>query len=499
MAMDTGVVEPVAKKDDKHTVAGALRSGMLWNLLNFVVSQAAGILIFLILASRLPPEIFGLVALATVVADIVQTEGRYSGMDSILQTRRFDAGSLDGAFWAFMAVCFVFSLGLLASAPVMASVYDSPLLAMFIPVFAAMLLTTPWLSVMDALMMRDLLFREMTHRNILCTLIAGAAGIACAFSPFLVWALVAQRVVTVIVSLVFMYRFTRWRPTLTFDLAPMREFWARLAPLWTVQMLSAAMVRISTVLFGLRYDATTVGLLRAANRLTEAVQGPIISPLFGLWFPLMSKVRGDLAKEREVYLSILRTAAFAALPAFTGLIVITDDLVHVFLPEAYQGAADMMRAVCITSLLIPIAWFNPIAMNALDMNRPALIYMCISVVAGTTALLAFPNVSPATAILIMSAPTVVYGIGGAVFINGRLQLSNLVHFMGLAPAAIASLVMGVSAFALHAALSEWEPLWRAIAVAAAGAVIYPAWLMAFHRKWTLDRVRLLRGRAATDV
>jgi O-antigen/teichoic acid export membrane protein len=472
---------------------------MLWNLLNFVVSQAAGISIFLILASRLPPEIFGIVALATVVADMVQTEGRYSGMDAILQARRFDAAALDGAFWAFTGVCLVVCLGLIGATPVMASVYDSALLAAFTPVFALMLLTTPWLAVMDALMMRDLLFKEMTHRNILCTLIAGAAGIACAFSPFVVWALVVQRVVTVVVSIVFMYRFTGWRPTLTFERPAMRAFLSRLAPLWTVQMLAAAMTRISTVLFGLRYDATTVGLLRAANRLTEAVQGPIISPLFGLWFPLMSKVRGDVAREREVYLSILRTAAFAALPAFTGLIVVAEDLVRVFLPEAYQGSADMMRAVCITSLLIPIAWFNPIAMNALDMNRAALVYMVISVAAGTTALLAFPDVSPATAILVMAAPTVFYGLGGAIFLNRRLKLTNRVHFLGLAPAVVASLVMGIATWLLHAQLSHWEPLWRAIVVSAAGAVIYPAWLMLFHRTWTLDRIRLLRGRAASDV
>jgi O-antigen/teichoic acid export membrane protein len=381
----------------------------------------------------------------------------------------------------------------------MTAVYDEPLLAVFVPVFAIMLLTTPWLSVMDALMMRDLLFKEMTYRNIACTLIGGAAGLVCAFSPFVLWALVVQRVVTVVVSFVFQYRFTRWSPTLTFERELMMEFTRRLVPLFSVQVLAAAMTRITTLLFGLRYDATTVGLLRAANRLTEAVQGPIISPLFGLWFPLMSKVRGDIAKEREVYLSILRTAAFVSLPAFTGLIVVTDDLVQVFLPESYQASADMMRAVCITSLMIPIAWFNPIAMNALDMNRAALVYMTISVAASTGALLAFPNVEPATAILIMMAPTLVYGLGGAIFLNRRLQLSNAVHFGGLAPAVVASAVMGLATWALHTMLAPWDPLSRALVVCAAGAAIYPGWLMLFHRSWTLDRIRLLRGQAATDV
>jgi hypothetical protein len=48
-------------------------------------------------------------------------------------------------------------------------------------------------------------------------------------------------------------------------------------------------------------------------------------------------------------------------------------------------------------------------------------------------------------------------------------------------------------------LAPWDPLSRALVVCAAGAAIYPGWLMLFHRSWTLDRIRLLRGQAATDV
>ena len=52
-------------------LASTMQTAMLWNLLGVVLSQGFGFLVFLVLATKLPPEVVGVVALASMVTDFV--------------------------------------------------------------------------------------------------------------------------------------------------------------------------------------------------------------------------------------------------------------------------------------------------------------------------------------------------------------------------------------------------------------------------------------------
>ena len=84
-----GQVDGSARKFD---LTSAIRGGMFWNVLSFVMSQCASFAIFLIIASRLPPEVFGIVALASIFSDFVDSDGRYACMDAIMQSAGMTSG-----------------------------------------------------------------------------------------------------------------------------------------------------------------------------------------------------------------------------------------------------------------------------------------------------------------------------------------------------------------------------------------------------------------------
>lgn len=471
-----------------------MQRAMLWNLLNVVVQQGAGFVIFLIIAARVPPHIFGIIALASLAADFVSMEGRYAAMDAILQANRYDRRSLDSAFTAFLSVAIVLATVLWAAAPSIGAAFHDPMVATFVPLFGLMLIPIPWLAVMDALMMRDLRYRQVTERNIAATLISGAIGIGLAFTPWLVWALFAQRLASLIVVVALEYRFTRWLPKLHFDPAAGLDFIRRFLALWVVGTLVITINRATTLIFGIRYDLVTVGLLRATNRISESIQGPIISPLTGLWFPLMAKAKGNLDGEREIYNNILRTAAFVALPTFAGLAIVAGDIVSVILPTQYAGVTPILRATAVTLLLIPVLWYNNVAMTSMGMNKSSLVYTGVLVVSSLVTLLAFARVSPPAALLIMAVPCAIVGIVGNVLLNRRLRQTNLAHYSGLLPAILATAAMSAVTSLVADILAGWPAAPRLIGCVATGAIVYGGWLSLFHRAWLMDRIQLLRGR-----
>ena len=480
----------------RSRVSAMMQKAVLWSTLNFVATQIVGTVIFLIIAAQLPVHIFGVVALATIAADFIAMEGCYAAKDAIIQSSRYDRKSLNTAFTSFLLFVTLIAVALAASAPFVARAYDEPLLTTFMIAFGVMLIPTPWIAVMDALMLRDLRYRQVAERNIASTLVGGVAGIAVAFSPWFVWAILVQRLVSQMVQVALLYHYTRWAPGLALPLIAARDFMKRFFALWLVKTLVSTIGRVTALVFGMRYDLATVGLLRASNRIAEAVQGPVIAPLVDLWFPLMAHVRGDVAGEREVYNSIVRTATLVSLPIFAGLATTADDIATILLPQQYAGVGPILQAAAITFLLIPVLWFNNMALNAMGMNRLSLYYTLALVGTSLITLFASNGLSAPDVILIMAIPAAFMGIVGNVIVNKRLQQTNLAHYAGLMPPALAVAIMSAATIALHQGLEDWNPLARLSACATAGAAIYFGWLLAFHRQWFMDCAQLLIKRSA---
>ncbi len=477
------------------SLAKSMSSGIVWNALNFLGSQGAGFAVFLILATRLDPFVFGIVALASIIADIIAIEGRTAGMDAIVQGNRYDRKTLNSAFAVMMGVAITFTVSLILIAPMMADYYQSPLIKAFMPVFALILLPVPWLAVMDALIMKDLGFKVQTQRNMAATILGGVTGIAVAFSPFSIWALVVQRVVALFTALVFQYAHTRWAPLFALEKADAITFAKRYFPLWSIITLNLSIPRAATLVFGARYGTETVGLLRAAYRIEESARGPLVSPLQGLWFPLMAKVRGNKKEERHVYDSIVKTSAFLALPAFTGLLIVAHDVVDVILPDAYSGVAPLIQAVCLTSLLIPLNRFNSLALGSLDENRKSFFVTLTNVLSCIAALLTFPHVTPFWALLIMSAPSVLVGLISAHIVHMRVGQNPFLHYLGLSPAYLAAGIMGAVVWYLQREFSHIDPVLRLIVCVSAGGIVYAGWLFGLHPNWTQNRIAMLRGKS----
>jgi len=474
-------------------LASTMQTAMLWNLLGVVLSQGFGFLVFLVLARKLPPDVFGVVALASMVTDFVAADGRTACMDAIIHARRDDDRYFNSAFAAFFSVALIVSLGTMLASSLVAQTFNEPLISGFMRVFALLILFIPWVAVMDALLMKDLRFRQSTQRNVAASLIAGICGIAWTFSPWVIWALVVQRLVALVAEAILEFHMTRWFPTGSIDWKDTVQFLRRFFALWTILIITQTIGRAFTFVFGLRYDAATVGLMRAAGRIVEAVQVPIVSSLMALWFPLMSKVRGNLKSEGDIYNNIIRTAVFICFPVFAGMALVADDVVRLLLAGRYQDAAPMIEAIATTRLLVPIVWFNTIAMTSLGMSRQSLVYSAAALVVELLSLVVFTNLSAPEALLLVPAPTILVGIIGNVALNRRLAQSNWSHYRELTPAVFATLGMAACTLTFRTLAVDSPTLWRLGGSVVIGAVVYLGWLAVFNRAWLLERVRLLRG------
>jgi hypothetical protein len=132
-------------------------------------------------------------------------------------------------------------------------------------------------------------------------------------------------------------------------------------------------------------------------------------------------------------------------------------------------------------------------MTSLGMNRLSLAYSAAALIVELLSLIVFTHLSASEALLLVPAPTIVVGIAGNVILNRRLAQSNWSHYRELTPAVFATLGMIACTSTFRALAVDSSAVWRLGGSMLVGAVVYAGWLAAFHQRWLLERIRLLRG------
>ena len=463
------------------SINAAVRQGFLWNMLNFLFSQGAGMVIFIALARAVSPAIFGVFALAAVLVDVFTLQGRWAAMDALIQRQDFSRSALSSAFLALMGVGAVITASAWASAGWVAGAFEAPSLAQVLPALALTLLLTPPIIVMDALLMRRLQFRAQAIRSIIGTLLGGAVGIAVAFSPAVEWALVAQRVAGALVTLCVLFAFTRWAPSFQFDAASATGFLRRAGQLWGTTVLASAHVRIIDAFVGIRAGAVAVGFVSVARRFETLLHGPVTGPIQGLWVPVLSALRNDKAESWRLFLRLSQLAALIALPAFLGLALVANDLVVVMFDDRYVAAGPVLAALGVQGVFMPMGFFANLVFAGLDRSDLSLRFSLLALAACVPAVWIAAASGPVAALL---AATLVMGLGGmlATAVQIRMLDGRFVDFArALAPAYSAAAAMTVVLIVLRFALPIESHIVSLIVHVITGAIAYLGWLSLFHR------------------
>jgi O-antigen/teichoic acid export membrane protein len=475
-------------------VNAAVRQGYLWNMLNFLFSQGAGIVIFVALARTLSPAIFGVFALAAILVDLFALQGRWAAMDALIQRQDFSRPALSSAFFSLTAVAIVIVAGAAAGAGGVAAAFDAPAIAGVLPALALTLLLTPPIIIMDALLMRRLQFRAQAIRSIIGTLIGGGVGIAVAFSPALEWALVAQRLAAALVTLGVLFAFTRWAPSLEFNVASAAGFLRRAGQLWGTTVLASLHVRIIEAFVGLRTGAVAVGFITVARRFETLVHGPVTSPIQGLWVPVLSTLRGDHTQSWRLFLRLSQLTALIALPTFLGLALIANELIIIVFDDRYAPAGAVLMAVAVQGVFMPAGFFANLVFAGLDRSDLSLKFS-LAALAACTPVVWIASAHGAVAALLAAA--LVMGLAGvaATAMQIRLLQGSFLSFAtALAPGYSAVLAMAAALLALKWATPIHDPLVSLITHVCVGAAVYVGWLFLFHRPELLEAWQFLSHR-----
>ncbi|MFN8580259.1 MAG: lipopolysaccharide biosynthesis protein [Gemmatimonadaceae bacterium] len=484
---------PVNAADQRASLDRSLTHGIAWmggvKWLTQLLTWGSTILV----ARVLDPSDFGLYAFATSYMGIVTLLSEFGIGTTVVTFRQMSDAQLkqiNTLAVLFGAAGFVVSC---VAAPLLAMFYRAPALTAVVIASSTVFLITGIRVVPQAVLQRDLRFRELAVNEGLQAVLTAVGAVAFALAGLRYWTLVLSSVLGALLSTILMVRVVRVRFTW--------PDWHHLREEITFSQQTIAS-RISWYLYQ-NADFFVAGRLLGQKALGAydfgwtLASAPIerVTSLAGRVTPsILSAVQHDAAELRRYLLSVSEALALVAFPLTVGLALVAPDLVPLALGPKWEAAIAPLQILAVAAAVRSIAPLYPQVLMVTGANRKAMYVNLFALVVMPIAFVIsarWGTAGIAYAWLLVYPVLVVIPMAQTTF--RRIELDWRTYLKAMLPATNAVIIMAVTVLGVAAIMpTTAHPATFLVAKIAAGAASYAAALWVLHRERVMTFVRVIR-------
>jgi PST family polysaccharide transporter len=323
-----------------------------------LVTRIAPPLVFVVLARLLTPKDFGVVGVAAVVIGFAQVFWDAGLGKALVQTKISQKEAANVVFWTNLGLALVIYSCIAVSAGWIAAFFHSPASEPVLRVLGLQIIILSLASVQQALLVKDLDFRQIFWAKLFLALTPAFFSIPLAFFGYGVWALVAGTLVGSFMNLTVLWIRSPWRPALDYNLAVARRLsafcvWVVLEGLgiWFI-------VWGDQFLVGKFLTVNDLGTYRVATYIAQLVLALFLGPLVPVLYPTFSHLQDDPAKLKEVFDKANRVIIAIALPISAGLLLTGSSVAAVVFGEKWVGLGAVLGLLGLTLGLASVVSIN---------------------------------------------------------------------------------------------------------------------------------------------
>ena len=473
-----------------------IRSAILWRSGSQILSQMMSWIVTLAVIRLLDPADYGLFAMTQVILNFATFLNGYGLVSALVQSDSVTPHRLRQAFGIMLLLNGSLALLQLLIAPLAADYYDQPMVADLLRVQALLYLSTPFLSVPEAIMGRALDFRRPALVNLIAAFASAATALIGALSGWGVWTLVFAPIAGFWIKAAGYVIVTGFRPIPSFDFRGSGGMVAYGASLLGGQLFWIVQSQADVFIGGRLFDPHQLGLYAEALFLTQIFVSKFIPPLNDVAFPAYARMQKDVSRVAWSFCKAVKLLLLISCPVYLGMAVTAQPLIETLFGAKWAAMAPFVTILALAMPFMTVqVMFAPVS-NAL--GRP-----------GTTARVAAVGAVLMPAAFLIGAQWGAIGLAWAwliafpilTAITARLaggpmglRFSDLIR--AAAPGLGCSMLMAGAVVAVDAALPPLAAPIRLGVLVPAGAVAFCVALALCARGTVKELIALVLRRAA---
>ena len=340
-------------------------SNFLWRFFERCGAQGVSMIVSIVLARLLDPEVYGTLALVTVISSILQVfiDSGLSG--GLVQKKNADDLDFSSVFYFNIVVCIILYCIVFFLSPSIARFYERPDLVPVIRVLSLTLIVAGLKNVQHAYVARNMIFKRFFFATLAGTIGAAVIGILMAYRGFGVWALVAQHLFNTVVDTVILWITVKWRPKLLFSWNRLKSLLGYGWKLLAASLLDRIYSNIRTLIIGKKYSESDLAFYNKGGLFPGTAIDNMNIAISSILLPSMSAEQDSTIRVRDMMRRAIKVNTFIVFPMMAGLAACATPLTKIVLTGKWLPSVFYMRLFCFSYAFYPLHFINLNAVKAL--------------------------------------------------------------------------------------------------------------------------------------
>ena len=422
--------------------------GLGWSALDNAARYGMQFFIGIVLARLLSPDDYGLLGLVSIFT-MVCTALVNGGFTTAL-IRKKDATEEDynTAFICNLSMSLLLYTVIFLCAPWIAAFFEREELTALVRASSLGLIIGALGMVQQRRLTKRIDFKTQTKITIAATALSGIVGIGMAFAGFGVWALVAQQLMSQVVTTLLLYIYNRWVPRLCFCKESFHDLFGFGWKMMLSALLDAVWKELYQAVVGKFYNPATLGQYTRARHYAHLFSQNLTNVVQRVTYPVLSNIQDDKVRMTSAYRRIIRMSMFFTATLLFALAAVSEPLIYCMIGPKWHEASTYLPLICLNSTLYPL---NAINLNMLQVQGRSDLFLGLEIIKKIIALAplfigAFVGIMP------MLWANLVVGIVAYFFnsyYSGRLLgYSSWMQLRDIAPSLAVATVTALSVYFL---------------------------------------------------
>lgn len=336
-----------------------------WRFSERCGAQIVAFGVSMVLARLLEPEVYGTIALVTVITTILQVFVD-SGMGSALVQKK-DSDDLDfsSVFYFNVVVCCILYVCIFVLSPVIAGFYGDDTLISVIRVLSLTIVISGLKNIQQAYVSKTMQFKNFFFATLGGTIGAAVFGLSLAYLGFGVWALVGQHIFNVTLDTLILWFTIKWRPRRMFSLQRLKGLFSYGWKLLVSALLETVYNNVRQLIIGKMYSSSDLAYYNRGKQFPDVIIVNINSSIDSVLLPTMSAVQDNSMRVKAMTRRAIMISTYIMAPLMMGLAFCATPLVRLLLTEKWLPCVPFLQIFCVTHMFYPIHTANLNAIKAM--------------------------------------------------------------------------------------------------------------------------------------
>ena len=323
-----------------------ITSGLIWRFLERFGAQGVTFIVSVILARLLDPEVYGSLALVTILTSILQVFVDSGLGNALVQKKDTDNIDYSSVFFFNMAMCGILYILLFLAAPYIASFYNMNNLSPVIRVLGLTIIISGLKNVQQAYVTKNLLFKKFFFATLSGTIGAGIIGIYMAYSGYGIWALVIQYLFNHTIDTLMLWITVKWRPQMAFSIDRLKKLLNYGWKLLLASLLETVYNNLRSLVIGKKYSSKDLAFYNRGNYFPGLVASNVSTAADSVLFPSLSERQNNINDVKNLTRRAIKIGSYIMFPLMMGLAVCGKEIIRTLLTDKWLPALPYMRIYC---------------------------------------------------------------------------------------------------------------------------------------------------------